>query len=72
MFGNVMITTQIDYRNMQFMVYQDYQPQDNPLPAEVQRAVILQVIHDVAESFRRELRGQINEDPPSLKAHLIH
>lgn len=67
-----MINIQIDYQNMQFMVYQNGQLQDNPLPVEVQRVVILQVIHDVAESFRRELRGQINEDSSSLKAHLIH
>ncbi len=67
-----MINIQIDYQNMQFMVFDDGKLQHNPLPVEMQRAVILQVIHDVAESFRRELRGQINEDPPSLKAHLIH
>lgn len=67
-----MIGIQINYQNMQFIIYQHDKPVENPLPVEVQRAVILQVIHDVAESFRRELRGQINEDPPSLKAHLIH
>ena len=67
-----MISIILDYRNLQFGIYQHGKPVENPLPVEVQRAVILQVIHDVAESFRRELRGQINEDPPSLKAHLIH
>ena len=67
-----MISIILDYRNLQFGIYQHGKPVENPLPVEVQRAVILQVIHEVAESFRRELRGQINEDPPSLKAHLIH
>ena len=67
-----MVKIMVDYRNLQFFITENGQQQDNPLPVEVQRAVILQVIHDVAESFRRELRGQINEDPPSLKAHLIH
>lgn len=67
-----MITTQIDYRNLQFMVFKDGKPVDNPLPAQAQRVVILNIIEDVAESFRRELRGQMAEDPPGLEEHLLH
>lgn len=72
MFGDVMITTQIDYRNMQFMVYQDDQLQDNPLPVEVQRAVILQVVHDYAEMISRVLKEQLVTDPDMLLQALVH
>lgn len=67
-----MNTVTIDYLNMQFMVYQDGQLQDNPLPVEVQRVVIKKIIKDLADHFRRQLRHQMTDEPPSLKAHLIH
>ena len=72
MFGDVMITTQIDYRNMQFMVYQDDQLQDNPLPVKVQRAVILQVVYDYAEMISRVLKEQLAIDPDVLRQALVH
>ena len=72
MSGDVMITTQIDYRNMQFMVYQDDQLQDNPLPVEVQRAVILQVVHNYAEMISCVLKEQLANDPDVLRQTLVH
>ena len=67
-----MITTQIDYRNMKFMVYQDDQLQENPLPMKVQRAVILQVVHDYAEMISRVLKEQLATDPDVLRQSLVH
>ena len=67
-----MITTQIDYRNMQFMVYQDDQLQDNPLPVEVQRAVILQVIEHCSEIISCLLKEQSDTDPDGVRQALVH
>lgn len=67
-----MITTQIDYRNLQFLIYQDGKPVDNPLTAEVQRVVILKVIEDAVESLRNELRHQLSDVPPGLSERLLH
>lgn len=67
-----MITAQIDYRNLQILIYQDDKPVENPLPVEVQRAVLKKVIHEVAENFRRELRGQLTDQPPGLDDILLH
>lgn len=67
-----MITLQIDYRNMQFMVYQDGHLQHNPLPVEVQRSVIEQVIHDCSESICRQLNEQLATDPEALRRSALH
>ena len=72
MFGDVMITTQIDYRNMQFMIFDNGALHDNPLPLEVQQAVILQVVHDYAEMISRVLKEQLAIDPDVLPQALVH
>lgn len=51
-----MIEAQIDYCNLQFLIYQDGKPVDNPLPVEVQRVVIEQIIYDCAERICRGLK----------------
>ena len=67
-----MINIQIDYQNMQFMVYQNGQLQDNPLPVKVQRAVILQVVHDYAEMISRVLKEQLANDPDVMRQAMVH
>ena len=68
-----MIEVVVDYRNLQFCVYEDGRlTMDNPLPVEVQRAVIQKIIAEVAENFRQELRGQITSRPPGLDDILLH
>ena len=67
-----MMSARIDYRNLQFIIYQDNKPVENPLPAEVQRVVILKIIDDVAENFRQELRGQMTDQPPGLDDILLN
>ena len=49
-----MIKVVVDYQNLQFFVYEeDRLTMDNLLPVDVQRAVILQVVHDYAEMISR-------------------
>ncbi len=68
-----MIEVVVDYRNLQFFVYEDGRlTMDNPLPVEVQRAVILQVIHDYAEMISRVLKEQLSTDPDVLRQALVH
>ena len=51
-----MIEAQLDYCNLQFLIYQDGKLVDNPLPVEVQRVVIEQIIYDCAERICRGLK----------------
>ncbi len=67
-----MITAKIDYQNLQFMVFDDGALQDNPLPVEVQRAVIQKITAEVAENFRQELRGQMTDRPTGLDDILLN
>lgn len=67
-----MVKIVVDYRNFQFLITENGQQQDNPLPVEVQRAVIEQIIAEVAENFRQELRGQITIRPPGLDDILLN
>ena len=67
-----MISILLDYRNLQFFVYQDDQLQDNPLSVKVQRAVILQVVYDYAEMISRVLKEQLATDPDVLRQSLVH
>lgn len=49
-----MVEVVVDYRNLQFLITKHGKwTMDNPLPVEVQRAVILQVVHDYAEMISR-------------------
>lgn len=66
-----MITTQIDYQNLQFMVFENGALQDNPLPVEVQRAVIKQVVEDCFESICRRL-NELSTDPDVLRQSKVH
>ena len=68
----MMMTAQIDYRNLQFLLYQDDKPVENPLPAEVQRVVILHIIHDVITEIRAQINGDVPDRPPGLKEQTIH
>lgn len=67
-----MITTQIDYQNLQFMVFENNALQDNPLPVEVQRAVIKQVVKDCSESISRQLNNALALDPDVLRQSKVH
>ena len=67
-----MISIHIDYRNLQFIIYQHDKPVENPLPVDVQRAVILQVVHDYAEMISRVLKEQLATDPDVLRQTLVH
>ena len=67
-----MILIHIDYRNLQFIIYQHDKPMENPLPVEVQQAVILQVVHDYAEMISRVLKEQLATDPDVLRQALVH
>ena len=68
-----MIKVVVDYRNLKFFVYEeDGLTMDNPLPVEVQRAVILQVVHDYAEMISRVLKKQLATDPDVLRQALVH
>ena len=67
-----MITAKIDYRNLQFILYQDNKPVENPLPAEVQRVVLKQVIHDVVNETRAQINKDVPDRPPGLKEQMIH
>ena len=68
-----MIKVVVDYRNLKFFVYEeDRLTMDNLLPVEVQRAVILQVVHDYAEMISRVLKEQLATDPDVLRQALVH
>ena len=68
-----MINVVVDYRNLKFFVYEeDRLTMDNPLPVEVQRAVILQVVHDYAEMISRVLKEQLAIDPDVLRQALVY
>lgn len=69
----MMISVQIDYYNLKFMVYEDDRlTMDSPLPSEVQKALLLQVIHDVVEEIRAQINGDVPDRPPGLKEQMIH
>lgn len=67
-----MITAQIDYQNLQFMVFDNGQLQDNPLSVEVQRVVIEQIINDCAERICRGLKEQRPIEPYVLRQALVN
>lgn len=67
-----MITAQIDYQNLQFMVFDNGQLQDNPLLVEVQRVVIEQIIYDCAERICRGLKEQRPIEPYVLRQALVN
>ena len=68
-----MIKVVVDYQNLKFFVYEeDRLTMDNPLPVEMQRAVILQVVHDYAEMISRVLKEQLATDPDVLRQALVH
>ena len=67
-----MISIHTDYQNMQFIIYQHDKPVENPLPVEVQRAVILQVVHDYAEMISCVLKEQLATDPDVLRQALVY
>ena len=67
-----MTSIHLDYRNLQFGIYQHSKWVENPLPVEVQRAVILQVVYDYAEMISRVLKEQLATDPDVLRQALVH
>ena len=68
-----MVSVQIDYYNLKFMIYEDDKlTMDSPLPAEIQKALLLQVIHDVIEEIRAQLNADAPDRPPGLKEQMIH
>ena len=67
-----MIGIQIDYQNMQFIIYQHNKPVKNPLPVEVQRTVILQVIEHCSEIISCLLEEQLDTDPDGVRQALVH
>ena len=67
-----MISILLDYRNLQFGIYQNGKWVENPLPVEMQRAVILQVVQDYAEMISRVLKEQLATDPDVLRQALVH
>lgn len=67
-----MNTVQIDYCNLQILIYQDGKPIENPLTAKVQRVVILKILEEVAECIRTQIIHGLSDDPPGLKEHLLH
>ena len=67
-----MISIILDYRNLQFGIYQHGKPVENPLPVEVQRSVLTKVIHDVVNEIRTQVNSQLTASPPGLKQHLFH
>ena len=68
-----MVEVVVDYRNLKFFVYEEGRlTMDNPLPLEVQQALILQVIHDVIQEIRAQINEQVPDRPPGLKEWMIH
>lgn len=68
-----MIEVVVDYRNLQFFVYEDGRlTMDNPLPVEVQRAVLNKVIHDVVNEIRAQINADVPDRPPGLKEQILH
>ena len=68
-----MVEVVVDYRNLKFFVYEEGRlTMDNPLPDEVQQALILQVIHDYAEMISRVLKEQLATDPEVLRQAMVH
>ena len=60
----MMVSIQIDYRKLQFIIYQDDNPVVNPLPDEVQRVVIQKVVRDVAGLIRMQFMNILTDTPP--------
>lgn len=68
-----MIEVVVDYRNLQFFVYEDGRlTMDNPLPVEVQRVVLNKVIHDVVNEIRAQINADVPDRPPGLKEQILH
>lgn len=68
-----MVEVVIDYRNLKFFVYEEGRlTMENPLPVEVQQALILQVIHDYAEMISRVLKEQLATDPEVLRQTMVY
>ena len=61
-----------DYINGQFSAWQDGRQIDIKLPAELQAAMMKQVVSDCCESFRRVLAGQLSEHPPGIYSLMPH
>ncbi len=68
-----MVEVVVDYRNLKFFVYEEGRlTMENPLPVEVQQALILQVIHDYAEMISRVLKEQLATDPEVLRQTMVY
>ena len=61
-----------DYVNYQFHVFQDNHWVDIKLPAEVQAALMRQVVADCCQAFKQVLTPQFSENPPGLEALMPH
>jgi len=57
-----MIEAQLDYCNLQFLIYQDGKLVDNLLPVEVQRVVIEQIIRENTQKIYRELDEKLSPE----------
>lgn len=60
------ISVQADYVNHQFHVWKDNQWVDIKLPAEVQAALMRQVVADMCQYFTQALQSQMSDVPPGL------
>ncbi len=61
-----------DYTNGQFHIWQDGNLVETKLPAEMQAALLKQVVSDCCESFKQVLSGQLSEHPPGIYSLMPH
>ena len=66
------ISVQADYVNHQFHVWQENQWLDIKLPAEVQAALMRQVVKDCCQYFTQALQSQMSDVPPGLATLTQH
>lgn len=61
-----------DYVNYQFHVWKDNYLVDIKLPAEVQAALMRQVVADCCQYFTQVLQSQMSDVPPGLATLTEH
>ena len=62
------LTIEPDYINGKFHIWKNGKPIDTKLPAEVQAALMKQVVSDCCQVFMQALKCQLSDEPPGLEA----
>ena len=61
-----------DYVNGQFHAWQDGRQIEIKLPAELQAAMMKQVISDCSYVFKQAIKNQLSDVPPGIEAMIPH